>query len=149
MSSGLSTLGRSASKRVCSFRWIILPARTSGPRTKSASIFSRLKFTAGIHGATVTSAYQRGVYSFNLFNGRWMLMQMVGVEKRREEELRERESWIPRSSWTPNVNEFPQIPAYIPKDFHHPPVCYAIPHLSLTSGTLSSRFLLPIKNYEV
>lgn len=70
MSSGLSTLGRNASKRVCSFRRIILPVRASEPRTKNASIFSRLKFTARIHRATLRRL--TGVYPFNLFHGRWM-----------------------------------------------------------------------------
>lgn len=124
MSSGLSTLGRSASKRVCSFRRIILAARTSGPRTKSASIFSRLKFTAGIHGATLrrlTSAVCiRLIYStvdgcwckwWELKNGGKKSSGRVGFHDRAEQ---------------PNVNEFPRILAYIPKDFHHPLVCSAL-----------------------
>lgn len=104
MSSGLSTLGRSASKRVCSFRRIILAARASRPRTKSASIFSRLKFTAGIHGTTLRRL--TGVYSFNLFNGRWMLMQMAAM-KNGGRRARERVGFHDRSgAKRPNVNEF-------------------------------------------
>lgn len=74
-----TTLGGSASERVCSFRRIILA--WPGPRTKrSVSIFSRLKFTAGNPTGDVTPALRRPVYSFNLFNARWMLMQMARVK---------------------------------------------------------------------
>lgn len=76
-----TTLGGSASERVCSFRRIILAWPRVGTAYKeSVSIFSRLKFTAGNPAGDVTPALRRPVYSFNLFNARWMLMQMARVK---------------------------------------------------------------------
>lgn len=102
--------------------------RASGLRTKSREHI----FTVKIHGRNpqgdVTLAYWR-VYSFNLFNDRWMLMQMAGVKNGREE--RSEESGIPQSEGRterPNVNESLDGYTYIPKVFCHLCVC---PHLSL------------------
>lgn len=78
----VSTLGRSALRNEfvrfggLSCLPACLPARASGPRTKSARAhFHGSKFTARIHGATLRQLTD--VYSFNLFNDRWMLVQMA------------------------------------------------------------------------
>lgn len=87
---------------------------------RNASIFSRLKFMAGIHGATLRRL--TGVYPFNLFYGRWMLMQMAGMKKMVGERRGvRRESDFVIELWTAEtVNEFPNGKYIIySRGFHH------------------------------
>lgn len=80
MSSGLSTLGEALRNEFVRFGGLsCLCARRDRVQRTRASIFPRLKFTVGIHGATLRRL--TGVYPFNLFHGRWMLIQMAGMKK--------------------------------------------------------------------
>lgn len=121
MSSGLPTLGRSVSERVCSFRRIILGSRAR----VEAAYKERAEhiFTVKIHGRGSLRGARRyrvgfTVYSFNLFNRPVDVDANGGSEKNAGNSIRSREEReLGNES---NVNEFSSGYVYSFKRFHHP-----------------------------